>query len=78
MKGIEIIKNQQLEDLERSRVYITVGDRVRYRGDVYEVIRNRYNGMYDIAQIIERGKSMYTKLTNQHDCVYGDELQLVK
>lgn len=53
-----------------------VGDKVFYRGELYDVIRNRDNGMFDIAHVLERYESGAPKvLTGERKCLYADEMQ---
>jgi hypothetical protein len=54
-----------------------LGDKVIYKGNEYEILVNRYNGMYDIAKVLSRG-GMYMTITDEHRCVYAEELEVVK
>lgn len=57
--------------------YFRVGDKVRYQGKEYEVLVNRYNGMYDIAQVLEKG-GMFMTIRDDRRCIYADEMEVAK
>ena len=60
--------------------HATVGNQVVYKGNVFDVTRDRMNGMIDIsriAQVIKDEELPWGEAYSydDHECIYKDELE---